>query len=210
MQISQNSLFFFFPFSIFNWRNKKIVKWYFSCKYCFFLGASSSSCMQCVLNFRSMLIHNTLYTITFIFFPCTTWHSSVYRCMQGFLDSYHFSGNIQNRHKQIGNAVPPPLAFVLGLKLKEAVDAKSSSAWLSHGCLLVVKGCHDTPIESAKLNTYTSISFHLFFIQFLHINYYGLHSMLEAILSGFMFSQIVGSQVMAIFSLCFEVVMGWK
>nr|XP_010936296.1 DNA (cytosine-5)-methyltransferase 1B [Elaeis guineensis]XP_019701343.1 DNA (cytosine-5)-methyltransferase 1B [Elaeis guineensis]XP_019701346.1 DNA (cytosine-5)-methyltransferase 1B [Elaeis guineensis]XP_019701349.1 DNA (cytosine-5)-methyltransferase 1B [Elaeis guineensis]XP_029123947.1 DNA (cytosine-5)-methyltransferase 1B [Elaeis guineensis] len=47
---------------------------------------------------------------------------------QGFLDGYHFSGNIQNRHKQIGNAVPPPLAYVLGLKLKEAVDAKSSSA----------------------------------------------------------------------------------
>ncbi|XP_058090030.1 DNA (cytosine-5)-methyltransferase 1B-like [Magnolia sinica] len=47
---------------------------------------------------------------------------------QGFLDSYKFSGNIQNKHRQIGNAVPPPLALALGRKLKEAVDAKRPSA----------------------------------------------------------------------------------
>lgn len=45
-------------------------------------------------------------------------------CMQGFMDSFRFSGNIQNKYKQIGNAVPPPLAYALGTKLKEAVDAK--------------------------------------------------------------------------------------
>ncbi|KAI3770449.1 hypothetical protein L6452_01583 [Arctium lappa] len=43
---------------------------------------------------------------------------------QGFPDSYKFSGNIQHKHKQIGNAVPPPLAYALGRKLKEAVEAK--------------------------------------------------------------------------------------
>ncbi|KMT03309.1 hypothetical protein BVRB_8g198470 [Beta vulgaris subsp. vulgaris] len=43
---------------------------------------------------------------------------------QGFPDSYIFAGNIQHRHRQIGNAVPPPLAFALGRKLKEAVDRK--------------------------------------------------------------------------------------
>ncbi|XP_020272922.1 DNA (cytosine-5)-methyltransferase 1B-like isoform X2 [Asparagus officinalis] len=47
---------------------------------------------------------------------------------QGFRDSYQFSGNIQNRHRQIGNAVPPPLAYALGRKLKEAVDAKRASS----------------------------------------------------------------------------------
>lgn len=41
--------------------------------------------------------------------------------IQGFPDSYKFSGNIQHKHRQIGNAVPPPLAFALGRKLKEAV-----------------------------------------------------------------------------------------
>ncbi|KAJ4789770.1 Cytosine-specific methyltransferase [Rhynchospora pubera] len=41
---------------------------------------------------------------------------------QGFPDSYSFHGNIQNRHRQIGNAVPPPLAYALGRKLKEAID----------------------------------------------------------------------------------------
>jgi DNA (cytosine-5)-methyltransferase 1 len=44
--------------------------------------------------------------------------------MQGFPDSYEFVGNIQSKHRQIGNAVPPPLAYALGRKLKEAVDAK--------------------------------------------------------------------------------------
>ncbi|CAN6280974.1 unnamed protein product [Urochloa humidicola] len=43
---------------------------------------------------------------------------------QGFPDSYHFAGNIQCKHRQIGNAVPPPLAYALGRKLKEVIDAK--------------------------------------------------------------------------------------
>ncbi|KAK3124625.1 hypothetical protein QOZ80_7BG0589580 [Eleusine coracana subsp. coracana] len=49
---------------------------------------------------------------------------------QGFPDSYEFAGNIQNKHRQIGNAVPPPLAFALGRKLKEAVDAKGRDTGL--------------------------------------------------------------------------------
>ncbi|XP_078430166.1 DNA (cytosine-5)-methyltransferase 1B-like [Wolffia australiana] len=43
---------------------------------------------------------------------------------QGFPDSYKFAGSIQNKHRQIGNAVPPPLAYALGRKLKEAVEAR--------------------------------------------------------------------------------------
>lgn len=43
---------------------------------------------------------------------------------QGFRDSFKFAGNTINKHRQIGNAVPPPLAFALGRKLKEAVDGK--------------------------------------------------------------------------------------
>ncbi|KAK4740996.1 hypothetical protein SAY87_024584 [Trapa incisa] len=46
---------------------------------------------------------------------------------QGFPDEYQFAGNIQHKHRQIGNAVPPPLAYALGLKLKEAVESKKSS-----------------------------------------------------------------------------------
>ncbi|KAG2242456.1 hypothetical protein Bca52824_095705 [Brassica carinata] len=43
---------------------------------------------------------------------------------QGFPDSYEFAGKILDKHRQIGNAVPPPLAFALGRKLKEAVLLK--------------------------------------------------------------------------------------
>nr|ACX83569.1 DNA methyltransferase [Hieracium piloselloides] len=47
---------------------------------------------------------------------------------QGFPDGYKFSGNIQHKHKQIGNAVPPPLAYALGRKLKEAIEAKQKQS----------------------------------------------------------------------------------
>ncbi|XP_038712503.1 DNA (cytosine-5)-methyltransferase 1B-like [Tripterygium wilfordii] len=46
---------------------------------------------------------------------------------QGFPDTYKFAGNIQHKHRQIGNAVPPPLAYALGRKLKEAVESKGST-----------------------------------------------------------------------------------
>jgi len=48
--------------------------------------------------------------------------------MQGFPDSYKFSGSIIHKHRQIGNAVPPPLAFALGRSLKEAVNSKNKSS----------------------------------------------------------------------------------
>ncbi|KAF8404028.1 hypothetical protein HHK36_008904 [Tetracentron sinense] len=44
----------------------------------------------------------------------------------GFPDSYQFSGSIDHMYRQIGDAVPPPLAFALGRKLKEAVERKRS------------------------------------------------------------------------------------
>ncbi|XP_070669921.1 DNA (cytosine-5)-methyltransferase 1-like isoform X2 [Malus domestica] len=46
---------------------------------------------------------------------------------QGFRDNYQFSGNILHKHRQIGNAVPPTLAYALGRKLKEAVDSKNKA-----------------------------------------------------------------------------------
>ncbi|KAL7213906.1 hypothetical protein ACSBR1_026353 [Camellia fascicularis] len=42
----------------------------------------------------------------------------------GFSDGYKFAGNIQHKHRQIWNAMPPLLAFALGSKLKEAVERK--------------------------------------------------------------------------------------
>ncbi|CAB4264150.1 unnamed protein product [Prunus armeniaca] len=47
---------------------------------------------------------------------------------QGFADSYQFSGTILHKHRQIGNAVPPTLAYALGTKLKEAIDSKKLSS----------------------------------------------------------------------------------
>ena len=49
---------------------------------------------------------------------------------QGFPDSYKFSGTIQSKHRQIGNAVPPPLARALGVMLKEATHSRAG--WWRH------------------------------------------------------------------------------
>lgn len=38
---------------------------------------------------------------------------------QGFPDRFLFSGSVHDRHKEVGNAVPPPLAAALGRMLRE-------------------------------------------------------------------------------------------
>ena len=40
---------------------------------------------------------------------------------QGFKDSFVFEGSVRDKHRQIGNAVPPPLAFALGLQIRKAI-----------------------------------------------------------------------------------------
>ncbi|KAF6265105.1 hypothetical protein COO60DRAFT_1470199 [Scenedesmus sp. NREL 46B-D3] len=42
---------------------------------------------------------------------------------QGFPDHFFFSGNVHSRHRQVGNAVPPPLAASLGRQLRKALAA---------------------------------------------------------------------------------------
>lgn len=43
---------------------------------------------------------------------------------QGFPDSFQFYGTVHARHRQIGNAVPPPLARALGLQLRKRLEEK--------------------------------------------------------------------------------------
>ena len=51
----------------------------------------------------------------------------MYACVQGFPDDFCFYGNVHNKHRQIGNAVPPPLAAALGRQLRAALDAKADA-----------------------------------------------------------------------------------
>ncbi|CAK1580129.1 unnamed protein product [Parnassius mnemosyne] len=41
---------------------------------------------------------------------------------QGFRDAYVFAGSVQDKHRQIGNAVPPPLGAALGREIKKALS----------------------------------------------------------------------------------------
>uniref|UniRef100_A0ACB8EMF8 Uncharacterized protein n=1 Tax=Sphaerodactylus townsendi TaxID=933632 RepID=A0ACB8EMF8_9SAUR len=43
---------------------------------------------------------------------------------QGFPDTYRLFGNVLDKHRQVGNAVPPPLAKAIGLEIKACVLAK--------------------------------------------------------------------------------------
>lgn len=44
---------------------------------------------------------------------------------QGFPDKHRFVGNVHNKHRQVGNAVPPPLAAALGRQLRAALEKKA-------------------------------------------------------------------------------------
>ena len=44
---------------------------------------------------------------------------------QGFPDTYRLFGNILDKHQQVGNAVPPPLAKAIGLEIKRCMLAKA-------------------------------------------------------------------------------------
>ncbi|XP_053320799.1 DNA (cytosine-5)-methyltransferase 1 isoform X2 [Spea bombifrons] len=41
---------------------------------------------------------------------------------QGFPDTYRFFGNILDKHRQVGNAVPPPLAKAIALEIKSCIS----------------------------------------------------------------------------------------
>lgn len=45
---------------------------------------------------------------------------------QGFPDRFLFSGTVQDRHKEVGNAVPPPLAAALGRMLRRELEATAA------------------------------------------------------------------------------------
>merc|ERR1719369_543535 len=43
---------------------------------------------------------------------------------QGFPDSYNFVGTILDKHRQVGNAVPPPMARAIGLEIRKCIAEK--------------------------------------------------------------------------------------
>ncbi|XP_033326072.2 DNA (cytosine-5)-methyltransferase PliMCI [Megalopta genalis] len=45
---------------------------------------------------------------------------------QGFPDSFRFYGNILDKHRQIGNAVPPPLGAALGFEIRKCLTTEST------------------------------------------------------------------------------------
>ena len=52
--------------------------------------------------------------------------SKPWTVVQGFPDSFQFYGTVHNKHRQIGNAVPPPLAAALGRELRKALEATAA------------------------------------------------------------------------------------
>ena len=60
-----------------------------------------------------------------VFHPSQDRIVSVRECArsQGFPDSFKFFGGIANKYRQVGNAVPPPLAKALGTQLRLAHNA---------------------------------------------------------------------------------------
>lgn len=51
---------------------------------------------------------------------------------QGFPDTYRFFGNILDRHRQIGNAVPPPMGLCIGMEIRKCVSTKAEKCSKEH------------------------------------------------------------------------------
>lgn len=47
---------------------------------------------------------------------------------QGFPDTYKLFGNILDKHRQVGNAVPPPMALAIGREIKKSVEQVADAA----------------------------------------------------------------------------------
>ena len=60
-----------------------------------------------------------------VFHPSQDRIVSVRECArsQGFPDAFTFHGAVSAKHRQVGNAVPPPLAAALGRELRKALEA---------------------------------------------------------------------------------------
>jgi DNA (cytosine-5)-methyltransferase 1 len=52
---------------------------------------------------------------------------------QGFPDAFRLSGNVHQKHRQVGNAVPVPLAAALGNKLRQALEATAAAKTVGGG-----------------------------------------------------------------------------
>jgi DNA (cytosine-5)-methyltransferase 1 len=44
--------------------------------------------------------------------------------IQGFEDEWQFSGKKTAAYRQVGNAFPPPVAFAVAMKIKEAIKVQ--------------------------------------------------------------------------------------
>ena len=68
---------------------------------------------------------------------------------QGFHDSFKFFGTILEKHRQIGNAVPPPVGRALGLELRKSLAQKKS---LQTDLNLGIMDCDETALEESDVD----------------------------------------------------------
>ncbi len=52
---------------------------------------------------------------------------------QGFPDWYRFYGSVLDRHRQVGNAVAPPMGYYLGLEVRKAMAKARKEMPEKHG-----------------------------------------------------------------------------
>lgn len=48
---------------------------------------------------------------------------------QGFPDRFQFYGSILDKHRQVGNAVPPPMGLAIGLEIRKALIASENNMY---------------------------------------------------------------------------------
>lgn len=77
------------------------------------------------MNFQGRVLHPTQNRVV-----------SVRECArsQGFPDSFRFYGTILDKHRQIGNAVPPPLGAAIGHEIKKCISDTAALSTQRYEC----------------------------------------------------------------------------
>eukprot|EP00112_Aurelia_sp_Birch-Aquarium-sp1_P017779 Seg416.11 transcript_id=Seg416.11/GoldUCD/mRNA.D3Y31 product="DNA methyltransferase 1" protein_id=Seg416.11/GoldUCD/D3Y31 len=57
---------------------------------------------------------------------------------QGFPDSFRFFGNVLDKHRQVGNAVPPPMAYWIAEEIRKSIEANDAGCSDSQNCSMPI------------------------------------------------------------------------
>lgn len=74
---------------------------------------------------------------------------------QGFRDTFRFYGTVLDKHRQVGNAVPPPLGAAIGHEIRKCIRNETLKVDLPSSCITKT-----TKVKAAAMKTKIPVEAH--------------------------------------------------